>query len=165
MLAYLALQERLDALLCHTTVDNRWQFYFTPCFRDPLTQICRGAQPPASSVQGGCSPPRPPTSYASARYWRFLLQTSFGFIERAPCPVHIMAFRLSLCKITTANIKMAPSGPALSIVQLVTRSLQILNTIFGYSTDLIARQLMEPCITATLNDVRRRLEAWHYRPQ
>ena len=66
---------------------------------------------------------------------------SFGFIERVPCPVHIMAFCLSLCKITTANIKMAPSGPALSIVQLVTRSLQILNTIFGYSTDLIARQL------------------------
>ena len=31
----------------------------------PLTQICRGAQPPASSVQGGCSPPCPPASYAS----------------------------------------------------------------------------------------------------
>ena len=39
-------EERLDALLCYTTVDNRWQFYFTPCFRDPLMQICRGAQPP-----------------------------------------------------------------------------------------------------------------------
>ena len=68
MLAYLVLQllfaaepgRRLDALLCHTTVDNHWQFYFTPCFRHPLTQICRGAQPPASSVQGGCSPPPPP---------------------------------------------------------------------------------------------------------
>ena len=75
MLAYLVLQllfaaepgRRLDALLCHTTVDNHGQFYFTPCFRHPLTQICRGAQPPESSVQGGCSPPRPPASYASVR--------------------------------------------------------------------------------------------------
>ena len=58
-------EERFDALLCHVTVDNRWQLYFIPCFRDPLTQICRGAQPPVSSVQGGCSPPRPPASYAS----------------------------------------------------------------------------------------------------
>ena len=58
-------EERLDALLCHTIVDNRWLFYFTLCFRDPLTPVCRGAQPPASSVQGGCSPPRPPASYAS----------------------------------------------------------------------------------------------------
>ena len=65
MLAYLVLQllfaaepgRRLDALLCHTTVDNCWQFYFTPCFRDPLTQICKGAQPLTSNVQGGCSPP------------------------------------------------------------------------------------------------------------
>ena len=56
---------RLYALLCHTTVDNHWQFYFTPCFRHPLKQICRGAQPPASSVQGGCSSPRSPASYAS----------------------------------------------------------------------------------------------------
>ena len=28
-------------------------------------QFVGGAQPPASSVQGGCSPPRPPASYAS----------------------------------------------------------------------------------------------------
>ena len=30
-----------------------------------MAPICRGAQPPAFSVQGGCSPPRPPASYAS----------------------------------------------------------------------------------------------------
>ena len=38
------------------------------CLRDPLMQICRGAQPSESSVQGGCSPPRPPAPYASDVY-------------------------------------------------------------------------------------------------
>ena len=66
-------------------------------------------------------------TYSMAR-WSGLLQTSFGFWEIARCPVnctHLTTFRL--CKITTTNDiqKMVPSGPALSIVQLVTRSLRI----------------------------------------
>ena len=67
-----------------------WQFYFTPCFRHPLTQICRGAQPPASSVQGGCSPPRSPASYASALTYPVFPQGSLGkfniFVECFEAP-------------------------------------------------------------------------------
>ena len=61
------------------------------------------------------------SKYSRARR-SILLQTSFSFWEIDRFPVnctHFTTFRL--CKITTANDiqKMAPSGPALSIVQYV----------------------------------------------
>ena len=38
---------------------------FHTLFPRPIDTSFRGAQPPASSIQGGCSPLRPPASYAS----------------------------------------------------------------------------------------------------
>ena len=59
------VEERLERFCAIPLWITAGSFISHPCFRHPLTQICRGAQLPASSVQGGCSPPRPPASYAS----------------------------------------------------------------------------------------------------
>ena len=48
---------RLQYVLIAT---ESWAGPGNEAIRDPLTPVCRGAQLPASSVQGGCSPPRPP---------------------------------------------------------------------------------------------------------
>ena len=42
--------------LCHTPVDNRWQF----CFRDPLTQILGGRSPLRPTFRGAAAPRTPP---------------------------------------------------------------------------------------------------------
>ena len=65
-----AQKDSIDALLCHTTVTTAGCFisYFVSETHShqfvggaqPLRPAFRGAAAPASSVQGGCSPPRPP---------------------------------------------------------------------------------------------------------
>ena len=55
-------EERLDVLLCHTTVDNRWLFYFTLCFR---RKCVGGRSPLRPAFRGAVAPRALPASYAS----------------------------------------------------------------------------------------------------
>ena len=47
---------RLDALLCYITVDNRWQFYFTPCFQDHCRKCVGGRSPLRPAFRGAAAP-------------------------------------------------------------------------------------------------------------